>query len=132
ERPRGEVGLLILIPVAALAGTHIEDDLVLVGLHADIVAACFMLGKPDGGARSLWGEEGGLIETGPKRFAFGGEGFDGVEVGAELEPSRISQAESVPFGSRSLLFDAGSKLGSYPLEERPDGHNAPLRSTLGP
>jgi hypothetical protein len=38
------------------------------------------------GALLVLGEEGGLVDAGPEGFAFDAEGFDGVEVGAELAP----------------------------------------------
>jgi hypothetical protein len=37
------------------------------------------------GALLVLGEEGGFVDAGPEGFTLGGEGFDGVEVGAELE-----------------------------------------------
>jgi hypothetical protein len=39
------------------------------------------MGVADGGALFVLGEEGGLVDAGPEGFAFGGERFDGVEVG---------------------------------------------------
>lgn len=39
----------------------------------------------DRGALFVLAEEGGLVDAGPEGFALDGEGFDGVEVGAQLE-----------------------------------------------
>src|SRR5947207_13451609 len=43
----------------------------------------------DGGAFLVGGQEGGFVDAGPEGFALGGEGFDGVEVGAKLERAAV-------------------------------------------
>ena len=74
--------------VAELAGVEVgfrcDGRAKLVGVALDLVAAGDGA-VADGGAFFVGGEEGGFLEAGPQGFALGGEGFDGVEVGAEFE-----------------------------------------------
>ena len=46
---------------------------------------CVALPIPRGGALLGRGEEGGGLEAGPEGLALGGEGLDGIEVGAQLQ-----------------------------------------------
>jgi hypothetical protein len=73
-------------PLAATGLTGRDARLVdaKAGLLRQIIAAVDMT-IPDSSTLLVLGEEGDLVDAGPEGLAFDAEGFDGVEVGAELK-----------------------------------------------